>query len=92
MTLDVQTDGQDAKVLEIKPRTVVQWEKTNRGRSAAQLTGDTMLTYLYELAWLALGSPGDFAGFCATTDVTYAQNEGEATGPDPTPPVQSTDS
>lgn len=77
MTLDVWADGADAPtVVEVKPRTVLRWEKENRGRSAAQLTDDAMqITYMYELAWIALSKPGgDFAAWSTTADVMYAQN------------------
>lgn len=96
MTLDVWTDGTDTPtVVDVKPRTVLRWEKENRGRSAAQLTDDAMqITYMYELAWIGLSKPGgDFAAWSAATDVTFAQDTPTvAAEPDPTsvaPPTGS---
>jgi hypothetical protein len=90
MTLAVQADGAaESTVLEIKPRTILQWEKDNPSRSAVQLGDDAWkIQYLYEIAWLTLGKQGEFSTFCATTDVAFAN--GTPTGteeaePDPTP-------
>jgi hypothetical protein len=98
MTLAVQADGEDEPtIVEVPPRTLYQWEKANRGRSASQLAGNAWkLEYLYEIAWLAKGKPGEFAAFCATTDVGFAQvestsDEDEDSGADPTPSGQSTE-
>jgi hypothetical protein len=87
MTLDVWADGSDSRtVVGIKPRTVLQWERENGNRSAIQLNDDAVrITYLYELAWIAVGKPGgDFTAWSAATDVTLAQDddpEQEAAGP-----------
>lgn len=90
MTLAVQADSaSEPTIVPVPPRTVLLWEKTNRGRSAALLTDDAMkLEYLYEIAWLAQGKPGDdFATYCEKTDVAYAgeiSKPAEDDGPDPT--------
>jgi hypothetical protein len=97
MTLDVWADGADAPtVVEVKPRTVLQWEKENLGRSGpVQLTDDAMqITYMYELAWIVMGKPGgDFGKWWPSVDVTYAQDgSAKETTPDPTNAEAPTDS
>lgn len=74
LVLQAQADGDaEAAALEITPRNVLSWEKTFPRRSMALLSdGSTKVEYLYEIAWIALGKPGDdFGDFCAKTDVAY---------------------
>lgn len=96
VTLAVQADGEDEPtILEISPRIVLQWEKANSNRSSIQLSNDAVrTTYLYEVAWQAMGKPGEFDKFCETTDVAFASDNAaeEEDGSDPTQPAAPTES
>jgi hypothetical protein len=96
MRLDVWPDGaEESTLVEVAPRTILQWEKANRGRSAVQLDDNAWrLEYLYEIAYIAMDKPtGDFDKFCDTTDVTWAQSRPATkdTSVDPIQPDQPTD-
>lgn len=81
MTLDVyQGDATEPEVVEIRPRAILAWERAYPGRAASMLTDEReKLTYLYEVAWLVLGRPGDdFAVFSTNTDVMYHQEPPKA--------------
>lgn len=98
LTIAVQADGADEPtILRIKPRQVLAWEKSNSRRSAMQLNDDAVkFEYLYEIAWLVMGKPGEFDQFCATTDVTFAPASATAAqkdeSPDPTNVAATTES
>lgn len=96
LVLQVQADGEDEPtVLEISPRHVLSWEKTHPRRAASLLSGEAVrFEYLYEVAWVALGEPGDFSDFCAKTDVAHGtKKQGpDAAGADPTNVAPSTES
>jgi hypothetical protein len=89
ITVDVERDGQDAQRIDIKMRTVLQWEKRFKGRAMAMLNENALKAeYVYELTWIALGTPGELAEFCATTDVTPVDDEPEVDDADPTQTAQ----
>jgi hypothetical protein len=100
ITLAVQSDGaEESTLVPVTPRVILQWEKSYANRSGTQLSNDAVrFEYLYEVAWIALGKPGDdYAKFCDTTDVAFYKEQGGAgtpqeSEPDPTPAEASTES
>jgi hypothetical protein len=80
--LDVWADGaEEPTLLEVKPRDVLAWEKDYPRRSAQLLSDDAWkLEYLYEVAFVSLGKPGDdLAKWSASTDVLWHQDEAKTT-------------
>lgn len=96
MTVEVEAEDVDLTPLYIYRRTVALWERTFRGRAAAQLNeGSIMITHLYELAFLlarAAGMPhtNAYNDFAEAYEVYEVESKGLTETVDPTPAEAST--
>lgn len=100
--LEVHThEADEPQTVAVSMQTTLRWERQFHRSGPVQLKADVIsLEYMYELAWLELGAPGEFDEWCQSHDVWYRTTADEgsvdaedtAETVDPTPAAPSTGS